>query len=360
MALPARSLRKCAGDSLLGQRCVRYHGGVLLRFPDPEYAEPFCAYLNYFEDLAGTIGGLYGFEESLAAGVHDGVEGQPPTRRIQRRVPDGPSSAAIEKAFRKSWATLRRLDLEVEDPEIFDEEANAWIPAQAYYAVYHAILGFAASSGQSIPRDHAGALKLVGKEVMRGTLPAPWDAWCDGCPHTGNQQFGGLAPSGDSVHVLSSPDPWTSDDRLAMFLRTTRRKELDRRFAQERQRGAKPGRTRRNLSTADKERFAKSMAPTTLFEVLWRVRKKANYEDADTFVLGAGDEVEARRLAQALVILTDGTVAALEALAAAYVGPRLLADISQAYAVRTRSGPASAVGRRASSWQHRRQTAARR
>ena len=176
----------------------------------------------------------------------------------------------------------------------------------------------------------------------------------------GTQQFGGLVPSGDSVHVLSSPDPWTSDDRLAMFLRTTRRKELDRRFAQERQRKVKPGRTRRNLSTADKERFAKSMAPTTLFDVLWRVRKKANYEDADTFVLGAGDELEARRLAQALVILTDGTIAALEALAAAYVGPRLLADISQAYAVRTRSGPASAVGRRASSWQHRRQRAARR
>ena len=143
-------------------------------------------------------------------------------------------------------------------------------------------------------------------------------------------------------------------------LRTTRRKELDRRFAQERQRGVKPGRTRRNLTTADKERFAKSMAPTTLFDVLWRVRKKANYEDADTFVLGAGDEVEARRLAQALVILTDGTVAALEALTAAYVGPRLLADFSQAYAARTRSEPASAVGRRASAWQHRRQGSVRR
>ena len=28
------------------------------------------------------------------------------------------------------------------------------------------------------------------------------------------------------------------------------------------------------------------MAPATLFDVLWRIRKKANYEDTDTFVLG--------------------------------------------------------------------------
>ena len=161
--------------------------------------------------------------------------------------------------------------------------------------------------------------------------------------------FGGLELSGDPVHVLSSVDPYTSDDRLAMFLRTTRKKELDRRFAEERRQNIKPGRTWRCLSVQDKERIAKSMAPTTLFDVLWRIRKKTNYEDADTFVLGAGDD--AWRFAQALVIVTDGTVALLEALAAAYVGPRLLADISQAYADRTRSDPMSAIGRRVSSLQ---------
>lgn len=339
---------------------VRYGGNVTIGFPDPEYAEPFRAYLNYFEDLAGTIGGLYGLTESLASGVHDAVEAQPSTGRIQRRVLDASRSTHIERAFRKSWGTLRRLDLEVEDPEFFDEEANAWIPAQAYYAVYHAILGFAAASAQLVPRDHAATLRLAGKEVVRGALPAPWDAWCDGCPHTGSHRFGGLFPSGDAVHVLSSPDPWTSDDRLAMLLRTTRKKELDRRFHQERQRDVKPGRTRRNLNKGDKEHIAGRMPPTTLFDVFWRIRKKANYEDADTFVLGADDETDARRLAQALVIVTDGTVAALEGLAAAYVGPELLAAAAQAYADRTQSGPRSTVRRRALSWQQRRRRAASR
>ncbi len=332
---------------------------MLLRFPDPEYAESFRAYVHYFEDLAGTIGGLYGLGDSLAAGVHYGVASHPPTSRIQRRKLDASRTATVEKAFRKSWGTLRRLDREVEDPDVFDEEANAWIPAQAYYAVYHAVLGYAAASGQHVPRDHASALKLAGKEVVRGVLPAPWDSWCEGCPHTGNQRFGGLVPSGDSVHVLSAPDPWSSDDRLAMFLKTTRHKELDRRFDQERQKKVKPGRSRRNLSTAEKERLAASMAPTTLFDVLWRMRKKANYDDADAFVLGAAGELDARRFGQALVIVTDATVAALEALAATSAGPDLLADISDSYATRTRSTADTAVGRRAASWENRRSTRTR-
>ena len=316
--------------------------------PDPEYAEPFRAYLNYFEDLAWTIEELYGLKESLVAGVHDGVEEHLRTKHIQKRSLVSPSLIALEEAFQKSWANLRCLDLVVKDSKIFPEEFNIWVPVQAYYAVYHAVIGFAISSGQLIPRDHAKGLKLMGKEVERGSLPFPWSAWCIGNPHNGDLQFDGLTPSDGSVHVLSLPDPRTSADRLAMFLRTTRKKELDRRFHDERQRKIKPGCKRRNLSAAEKERLAEAMGPTTLFDLLWRIRKKTNYENVDTFVLGAGSY--AWRFARALVTVTDGTVAVLEALAAAYVGPSLLADICKTYASRTRSDPASAIGCRASSW----------
>jgi len=49
---------------------------LTLRFPDCEYAEAFQAYVNYVEDLAGSIGGRRGFEASLVRGVHD-VCGKP-------------------------------------------------------------------------------------------------------------------------------------------------------------------------------------------------------------------------------------------------------------------------------------------
>lgn len=159
------------------------------------------------------------------------------------------------------------------------------------------------------------------------------------------------------MHVLSSPDPLTSADRLAMFLRTTRRKELERRFGQERAKAPAPGRSRRNLSKIEKERLAVTMAPTTVFDVLWRMRKKANYEDADTFVLGAAGELDARRLGQGLVIVADATCAALEALSCAYVGPRLLADAAASYAQKVSSPASSTIDIRAQSWAARCSTA---
>jgi hypothetical protein len=188
---------------------------MLIRFPDPEFAEAFRAYVNYFEDLAGTIGGLY-MASSLVDGIHDGVFGHGPVSRVQRRHVDSAELNALDAAFRKARGTLRRLTREIEDPDDYDEEANAWIPTQAYYAVYRSVLGLSIAFGQAVPRDHAAASKLVGKVAERGVLPRPWDAWCGGCPQTGHCTFGGVVPSGGSVHVLSRPDPWTSEDRLAM------------------------------------------------------------------------------------------------------------------------------------------------
>ena len=329
---------------------------MLIRFPDSEYAEPYRAYVNYFEDLAGVVGGLYGVGESLVVGVHSGIAQHLGVGRVrvQRRNLDITQRRLVETSFRKSWSMLRRLDRELEDEEFYDEEANAWIPEQAYYAIFHGVLGFAAASGQTQPQAHAGVLKLVGKEVTRGALPRPWDAWCSGCPQTHTVKFGDVTPRGGSVHPLSSPHPATSEDRIAMFLRTTRSKEMDRRFKEERKRNVNPGRSRRNLSKLDKEKIAGKMAPTTLFDVFWRIRKKVHYEDADTFVLGTGGQADARSFGQALITVTDATVAALEGLTAAYVGPDLLSDISSAYQLRTSSRSGSVVSLRAESWQLRR------
>lgn len=93
-----------------------------------------------------------------------------------------------------------------------------------------------------------------------------------------------------------------------------------------------------------------AMALTTVFDVLWRMRKKANYEDADTFVLGAAGELDARRLGQALVIVADATIAALEAAASACVGSDVLADMAEAYARKTTAAAGSVLGLHTASW----------
>ena len=322
--------------------------------PDPEFAETFRAYTNYFGDLATVINRRYG-TAGAATGICEAVHSLPLVGKIQRRSLSTTGIASLDKPLRKCWGTLRRLDRELSSGEEYDEEANAWIPIQVYYATYHAILALAVASNQTRPTDHTAALKQAGRLVQRGVLPRPWDAFCTGCPQTNTVRYHGLTPTEDGVHVLSLPDEGSSEDRQAMFLRTTRERELERRFRHERSKGRVPGRSRRNLNRSDKEKIANSMAATTTFDLLWRIRKKANYEDADAFVLGASGELDARDFGQSLVTVADGTVAALEALIAVYVGRSVLADLLSGYVARIASRLTPAIVHRQQLWLNSRQ-----
>ena len=319
---------------------------LLLEFADPEFEKQFRVYSNYLQDMAGLIASGHGFDRTLAEGVVASVAAGPAAARARRRRLTHRESVALDLALRKAWQNLRRVVREAADTADFDMEANAWLPAQAYYAVYHAVLAFAVASGQQVPRNHTPALRLAGDEVRRGTLPFPWSAHCLGCPQTEATVFGGMAVPA-SVHPLSSPKPENAPDRLAMFLRTTRQKEIERLLDAERAKGVKPGGSRRRISAAEKERLAQRVPPTTMFDLFWRLRKKAHYDDADTFVLGAAGTRDAAAFAQALSYVTDGTLAALEGLIAAYVGPRPLADTASAYAKRCSS---PVIRRRAELW----------
>lgn len=323
---------------------------VFLEFADPECEKPFRAYSGYLQDLAGLIAAEHGFGRTLASGVTAAVAQHPGAARISRRRLSERESSDVELGLRRAWSNLRRIQREVRaDPGDYDTEANAWVPAQAYYALYHAILAFAVASGQRVPSAHLAALRLIGDEVRRGTLPYPWGASCSGCPQTDTTTYAGMATPG-TVHVLSSPTPDTAGDRLAMFLRTTRTKEVERLLGDARAKGGKAG-ARRRLPAAEKEQIAKRVPPTTVFDLFFRLRKKAHYDEADTFVLGASGARDAAAFGQALVYATDGTVAAVEGLVAAYAGPEVLADAASAYAERTSS---PTVARRAAMWEGRR------
>ncbi len=324
--------------------------------PEPEFEQAFRAYTNYLEDLAGLIGGHFGLAESLVEGVIRSTEANPGLRRVSRRRLDPRRRSELDSALRKAWGHLRRLQGELDDPG-FDGEANASLPQGAYNAIYHSLLALAVASGQPIPRDHRSALNMISKEVRRGLLLYPWSAYAEGCPQTGGVRFGGVSVAA-SVHVLSKPDPASAEDRLGMLLRTTRAKELEQRFTLERSQRVAPGRDYRRLSASEKERIADRLAATTLFDVFWRLRKKASYEDADVFVLGADGLRSSRRFAEALVLVTNATVAAIEVIVAAYVGPEPLSQIAQGYLRRIRSERDIPVQRRVVAWR-RREIAAR-
>jgi hypothetical protein len=315
---------------------------------DEQFEKPFRVYANYFEELAGIIGGRFGMTESLVVGVQDVMRQHPPLRQVRKRSLDRRSSAELEAALRKSWSFLGRVGREVEEDD-YDEEANAWLPEQAYYAVHHAMRAVIIAARGYAPKEHRRVLNVISREAVDGRFVFPWNVYCVGCPQYDQERVARLTPAG-TINPLQRPDPDTADTRIALMLKTTRERELDRRFADARHKGVQPGRTRRNISKPQKIKMAENLAATTLFDFFYRTRAKAHYDEPDAFVLGASGTQDARRLGESMAIVTDATLAALECLVATYVSRGLVARAALNYADRKNAGAETLVGRRAHAW----------
>jgi hypothetical protein len=320
---------------------------------DVEWTRSFDGYVCYFEDLAGWIGGTYGLDESVAAGVHAAVLGSPAVARISRRPPDADRALDLQDALTRSWSHLHRAHGEVADPEVFDVDANAFLPTIALYSVTGAVEALAIAMHEDPPAGGADFLDVVRPLAATGVFPGPWGATCSGCPQTGTSTFDGLPHAPRPVGVHDHPDPSSSTDRLAMFLRTTRAQALEHRYADLRRQKTAPGKTRRNVPRAEKETVAAALAPTTFFDLLWRTRQESCTDGIDRFVVGAPDEIEAWRFAEALVIVTDATVAAVESVIAATVGAALLADMTEDLLHRSGIPPWTRLGLHATAWRNR-------
>lgn len=324
---------------------------IEIEFADPEFEKSFRVYSNYLEDLAGVIGGRYGLEETLILGIQEAMRAHGPLRRVRKHRADTVAAAGLERALQKAWSMAGRVSREVESAD-YDEEANAWLPEQAYYAVHHGMRAVILAATGRAPSDHRKILNVISREVVDRRLIFPWSTYCSGCPQLRTERFTGVDASG-KIEVLSSPDPSTVDERIAKLLATTRKKELERRFRDLRQRKPQEGRSRRNLSSAEKTKVANNLQPTTIFDLFFRTRKKVHYDEPDVFVLGAAGTQDARRFAESLAIVTDGTLAVLECLVATYAGRKIVASAASSYAERKDAGPATLLGRRAAAWASR-------
>ena len=91
---------------------------------------------------------------------------------------------------------------------------------------------------------------------------------------------------------------------------------------------------------------AKAMA-TTIFDVFWRLRVRANYSDAEAFVMVMGVPAWHREFHEALVSLTDLTAILVENLVVQQVGLQLYQRISEEFQqCQVLGGPADFVAKR--------------
>lgn len=283
---------------------------------DSEHSQSFVAYRNYVGGLNRLVEISYGagslqLPELVAASRELRAVGA-----VDRRNRDEVLSE-IEVSLQRAWGMLRAQ--RVADLDTFIPEFNATIPTQAYYAVYHALRAAKLALDGSGFAEHRPALNWAAQIVKRGLLPWPWSAWCGGCTTVEDPTFGGFPDAPLLMHPLASVRDSELPDRYGALLRTTRSKELQKRYEKKRAELSKLG--RKNLSREMKIDVSRKLEVTTMFDVFWRVRTKANYDSSDVFVLGAASSIDAREFGMSLVALADATVAVLEVVVCAAMGP---------------------------------------
>lgn len=298
----------------------------------------FTTYLHYIINTSEYLESEFGSGfaeryENIAAAM--AVK----TRSIHRKSLDATVERLAARYLRSALSNLMCLYQEANSADFF-EAKNAWTPAQAWYAVHHAMCSLGSVMGNGGNPTHARSTREAAKLISdRDLMPAPWSVHIKSTfeDKRDSHEFIGFQRPPEPISSLTRPDVTTFEDHYAMMLTTTANRRAERTFTEERKKRVAPGRTRRNISANRKRELYEQLGPTTLFDVLYRMRLRANYGEVDTFVIGCSSPTEGKNFAAALTVIVDCTLAVLESILIKYWGANIYKVTLKDYASRHES-----------------------
>lgn len=276
---------------------------------------------------------------SLLASAQIGNEQQQLSsfQRLQRLSTHPPES--VQKLLFRGWLTLRAMQLlPIHQHPTLATTANFWAPVQAYYAIHGVGSAVLACLGNSIPEDHrAFRASMSGDQGVQRLLPYPFNMWCKGlslgdheCPY----QFGNCRTAvreAKQASNLQTPNRLTAHTLAAKALLTTRNKFLEDLFEKQRSTKVTRGKIRRNIMSEEKRRTEKKLHPTSIFDFLYRIRVRSNYDDPEMYIYGHTDTTTAGRHYTHLLHLTTALIECLERIIAQKCGSTLLGQWKQRF-----------------------------
>lgn len=238
---------------------------------------------------------------------------------------------ALRRSLTHAWGIellLYANQQAIEDDPVI-RLANNWACIQAYYVFYHATQALWMAKGHPRPESHSATQKtFVNLWSGRAVELAPWSLVA------GSNGVIGL-PAGRTatldVSNLAKFAPGNAWGLVAQALRTTREKVLpeairkrreDKRRAEkksweaEEQTRRAEGRRARSkckfphprLSAVEKDDVKRSLRAYSMMDYLYRLRIKANYEDADMFTEGPTDAKQSAVFYRQLCALASATL----------------------------------------------------
>ena len=324
---------------MLNRREKKFERG--LATSPPEFEQPdeffhFETYKNYISGLALYINECYGGSPDCFPRLKAAVVRQQVLPQISPIVVSGDFLEEIKKLLFNAWNTELVLVLPSSISREFTKCANHWSPVQAYYSIYLALQAYFRSCRLTPPKDHSAALSTIATHIRNQDLFPPfWNVCCDGEPTSASARYLKL-PNGVSISQISplttprAQDFW---DRYGMLLRTTRQRQFEKKLKESgKQFRTKRGKPRKRFSPIHKAQVLDGLRPTTVFDFLYRLRVRSNYEDADAFILGTMSQTDAEEFNRGLCALTSTTLFLLELHITARIGGHYFSQFMDEFA----------------------------
>lgn len=257
-------------------------------------------YRNYVRAWKLAIEREYeGGPETVEISIRRRQEGLPSFKKMQG---GGQYSPQLASEYCRAKLTLIAMErLPVDTFSGLAATANLWLPIQAYFAVQAMGNALYIASGQEVPGNHRAFLAAFSRNIVQ-YLPFPFNALCIGGPTVMDFTFKNILTSPDEVlsqNQLEDPKYSEGHRFLGKSLSTTRERSLSAIFDNARSRNVKKGRTRRRLMGDEKCRISGSLHSTSIADFLYRMRRRANYDDPNMYLKAFEDvagEVDHYRL----------------------------------------------------------------
>lgn len=290
----------------------------------PDQTARFWAYFNYIIALSRLIEAQHPSTHALV----ESIVRSSAYPKIWGR-PLGTSNV-VGQWLRLSWYTELLLTRIISHEELLPY-AIPWSMVQVYYAIYPAIRAYFAALGRTVDKSHEASIKTIGADFIgcKARFPLPWV-----CVHNED-------PMKHSFHLLNDPDeteitltnplcsPYSNDgwQHYGLFLRTTRERILQTKIER-----WKKEQHRQRVTNDEREQLLRQLRPTNIFDGLYRLRSRSNYQDIDSFVFTSVDHFDYVHLQAALCNIVDSSLAVFETIIAKALGRKQFAQLVNGFA----------------------------
>jgi hypothetical protein len=198
---------------------------------------------------------------------------------------------SVRKLLWNSWSTEYAFSItSFANNDEFYKFALHWNFPQAYYSIYLSMTAFHETQGIA-NEQHEKSIKLFGNSVKDGHYPDAISFFCKGLHDNfefmGIDNFKGFPTDYSGLSNVNSLDD--AQIHIASFLKSTRKKNAE---AKREKLKAIKDKKFLNAKGDFREKFTKShwdliyqtIPETTILNIMYRLRIKANYHDVETFI----------------------------------------------------------------------------